>query len=789
VTSVGLALEVLDTRLLSVLTWYSLAFFVIAMGLFGLTAGAVHVYLRPEEFTPPELPRRLARAARALALAIPVSFVLLLILPIRAEPVATTLVLFVVFSAVLALPFYPAGIVIAAALTRAPFPIGRVYAVDLLGAALGAPLVPLLLRFLGGGSAILSLSVVAALSSVLFARSGGDRSSARRGGVLAAALLVLSTGNALSQRGLVPLWVKGLPELHDQIELDLWNSHSRVTVSKPGVLPAAFWGHGARCPTPALLQRVLVIDGHAMTPLYLAPVSELGFLSCDVTNVAHFIRPYGPAAIIGVGGSRDIQAALLAGHVPVIGIEFNDRLLDVLRGPLGAPTGIAAHPDVRLVHDEARSFLTRHRFKYQLIQASLIDTWAATGAGAHALGENGLYTRQAFRLFLERLEPGGVLSVSRWSTVETPRLAALAVGALLDFGVSDPRAHVAVMSAGPVTTLIVSRDPLTPSDQTKLEEVARDKGFQVIALPNRPSTAERLARMLEAKNNAALDSVALLDLLDFRPPTDDRPFFFNVIRLRALASELPAVTAGTIEGNLLATRTLGLAFLSSLLLVVVGVALPLARRARPRGRSRASLWAALVYFAAIGIGFMFVEIAILQRLSLLLGQPTYSLIVVLASLVGSAGLGSLLSDRLPLSSKPWCYLFPILIALALLLAAFSWPALAGRIAPAPTQTRIVFAAALSAGLGVLLGLAFPAGMRICRESHAEETPWFWGMNGMGSVLASSAAIMIALEFGLTALLVTAAACYLVLVPAIAIMRGGERKSEELNVQQGTENTN
>ena len=143
VTSCLLALEVLDTRLLSVLTWYSLAFLVIAMGLFGLTAGAVHVYLNPERWTLERLSRSLARDSLLLAVAIPASYVALLVMPLRVEPVATTVVLFIVFAGAIALPFYPAGRVVAAALTRSPFPVGRVYAVDLGGAALGAPLVPL----------------------------------------------------------------------------------------------------------------------------------------------------------------------------------------------------------------------------------------------------------------------------------------------------------------------------------------------------------------------------------------------------------------------------------------------------------------------------------------------------------------------------------------------------------------------------------------------------------------------------------------------------------------------
>jgi hypothetical protein len=764
-----LALEVLDTRLLSVLTWYSLAFLVIAMGLFGLTAGAVYVYLSPARYAPDQLASSLASDARRFALAIPVSYALLLLIPLRAEAVATTVVLFVVFSATIALPFTAAGSIIAAALTRSPLPVGRVYAVDLLGAALGAALVPAMLRVLDGGSAILSLGVLAALGSVAFARAASDLRAQRSGVAIAIAILALTIGNASTSRGLVPLWVKGRAEDRAQVELELWNSFSRVQVLKPAHVPAAMWGGGTRCLPSFVHQRGIEIDGHASSPLYLvgSDLEQLRFLDCDVTNAVHRIRPGGAIAIIGVGGSRDIQAALLAGHRPIVGIELNDRVIEILTGPLGRDTGIAGHADVRLVVDEARSWLERHPDRFQVIQASLIDTWAATGAGAHALGENSLYTVEAFRLFLSRLEPGGVLSVSRWSTVETSRLVALAAAALLEHGSPEPRRHLALLSAGAVSTLLVAADPLTAADIAALRAHSEEKGFSVSVAPDAPSTAERLERVLASTTRAEIDRLTLLPALDFRPPTDDRPFFFNVIRPSAIWSKPPDVTRGTIEGNLLATRTLGLALIASLVLSAVAIALPLARRARPARRVDASLWAAFAYFAAIGAGFMLAEIALLMRLSLILGNPAHSLMIVLSSLVGAAGLGSLVSDRLPLSERPWCLLFPLVLAAVLVAVALGWPA--AQLSAAPSGLRIAASAGICALVGVCLGVAFPAGLRLARRAHDDETPWLWGINGILSVLASSAAILIALRLGLTTLLLVAAGCYVALVPAAFVL--------------------
>jgi predicted membrane-bound spermidine synthase len=206
-----------------------------------------------------------------------------------------------------------------------------------------------------------------------------------------------------------------------------------------------------------------------------------------------------------------------------------------------------------------------------------------------------------------------------------------------------------------------------------------------------------------------------------------------------------------------------------LVLVVGAIAVPLARRAKPEGRVDRPLAAALFYFAAIGVGFMLAEIALLQRLSLVLGHPSYSLMVVLSSLVGAMGLGSLLSDQLPLAKKPWCFVYPVVLALLVALVALAWSRFAPGISRAPTPTRVGFAVGLCAGLGLPLGCAFPVGMRLVRLSHDRETPWLWGINGVGSVLSSSLAMLIALAWGLTDLMLVSAALYLTLVPAAWVL--------------------
>ncbi|MCC6644767.1 MAG: hypothetical protein IT374_04235 [Polyangiaceae bacterium] len=774
-TAATLGLEVLFTRLLSVLTWYSLAFLVIGMGMFGLTVGAVRVYLAADDYAPERLAQTLARDSLRFAIATPVAYTLLLVVPLRVAPVWTTVPLFLAFAALIALPFIPAGMVVAGAITRAPIAPGRVYAVDLAGAALGAPLVPELLERMSCGAAIFVMAAAGAAASAAFSLSSGKIGAQRRGVVVAVALGALALVDVGGGRMLVPLWAKGKAEDAGNSAFDAWNSHSRVQVSQSAVQPAALWGAGRKCRIPRVRQRMIVIDADAATPLYQPDHSldELAFLGCDVTNIAHHLRPGGAAAVIGVGGSRDIQAALLFQHAPVYGIEMNRRLLEVLKGPLGAPTLVATHPDVKLVHDEARSFLSRSKLQVRVLQASLIDTWAATGAGAHALGENGLYTLEAWRTFLDRLEPGGVLTMSRWSSGETTRVVSLAVAALLSRGVASPREHIALVQGGPVTTIVVGRDPLTAEDGELLRRVADEKGFVVLLGPGmKLPDGHILTDVLTATTRARLDEVTLLPALDYRPPTDEKPFFFNVIRLSAFGATPPPAMSGTIEGNRVATRALVLSLFSTVALSLAAIVVPLVRRARPAGRITRELRASLAYFGLIGLGFMMAEVGLLQRLSLVLGHPTYSLIVVLAALVAAAGLGSYVSDGWAIDREPLCYVYPVVIAGVLLALSHLMPIVAPKIQPLDVRSRIAISGAIAAASGFVMGFGFPGGMRLVRATQGEETPWLWGINGVGGVVGSSLAVVVALEAGLTSLFFAAALCYLALLPLIRVLRAG-----------------
>ena len=290
----------------------------------------------------------------------------------------------------------------------------------------------------------------------------------------------------------------------------------------------------------------------------------------------------------------------------------------------------------------------------------MIDTFAATGTGAFSLSENGLYTVEGWRIFLSAHNPTGLFTVSRWhapsAPIEIGRTTSLAVAALLSLGVQSPREHIFLASVGNLATLIISRAPFAADDLRVLRDTAGRLQFDVLASPDQMPTEPVFKDVLSAISVDDLDERASRYWLDISPPTDARPFFFNQLRvfnlqnLNFFADEyrrMRSFTSGAslvVVGNLVAMGTLFLLILLSLMAVVVVIILP-ARSSIHQVEPRLALLGS-AYFLLIGLGFMFIEIGLIQRISVFMGHPIYALSVVLFSIILLDGLGSLLSEKL-----------------------------------------------------------------------------------------------------------------------------------------------
>ncbi|MCX5737411.1 MAG: hypothetical protein NTZ61_02750, partial [Proteobacteria bacterium] len=646
------------------------------------------------------------------------------------------------------------------------------------GAALGCIALVALLRVVDAPTAVVVVATFAAAGAWIFAIDTPTTGRLRAAAGVATVLLAVGAGTLAwaasdGTPALRLLVVKG--GLAKELIWERWSSYAHVGVfgSTKTVNPPFGWGLSEVVKGRNQHQLSVEIDASAGTIItgWGGDPAALQHLEYDVTNLGHHLRSDARVLVIGVGGGRDILAALHFRQKSVIGVEINGDLLDALNGPFGDFSGhLDRDPHVRFVNDEARSFVARYDEPLDILQVSLIDTWAATAAGAFVLTENGLYTVEAWRVFLSHLAPTGLLSFSRWympkQPAETYRLVSLASAALRDAGVADPLRHlVLVTNLSPgttrmkgIATLLASPTPFSEQDLARLREVASAMRFTILLSPDGAADPV-LGRIVSSGGTEQV-----IPRLDLSPPTDDRPFFFHVLRLSAVLQGQTAVRS--IDINVRAMHVLVALLAIVMSLSAAFLILPLALTAKSLPRSSAP-W--LVYFAAIGFSFMCVEISQIQRLIVFLGHPIYGLTVLLFSLLLSSGVGSLLVPPIRSTAQARAQLWRLGALLGVLVVfGLATPSITYALRGESTPIRIAVAVAMLAPLGVFLGMAFPLGMGAASLRHGSQTAWFWGLNGAMSVCASVVALAIAISGGISAAFWTGAAGYVVASIALAI---------------------
>jgi spermidine synthase len=624
--------------------------------------------------------------------------------------------------------------------------IGRMYAFDLLGACAGALLVvPLMMVIptpaLAMGVALLPLAAVVLL--------GGPRLPAA---VLALVIVaVIIHGGALHFRvtkeyaesgNLRPIYVR-------------WTPTARLAVfaSIPWKPTSAFgWGMGSKAAAaPGPEQMWLEQDGSAGTPItaFDGDLSAVEHLRFDVTSVGYEWRTPKRVAIVGAGGGRDILTALASGAGDIEAIEINAGIVDALRGRFREFSGgVYDLPGVHTIVGEGRSVLTRSEGGYDLVQISMIDSWAATAAGAYALSENNLYTLEAYRLYLSKLSDRGVVATSRWAGptfgFEVMRLLFLARAALGDD--ASPEKHIALVRAGRVGTVLLSKSELSDDDVSALVRICEARGLMLMYPPT--GDGPNAVSQLFERGAAAYEEQGVR----MEPPTDDRPFFFQV--LSPWRAKVPDI-AGQLGVNAQGVVALRLLMIAMTIIAMVLFFAPFALR-RPLSAAP-GFWRGSIFFTAIGLAFMFVEVAWLQRFVRYLGHPSLATAAALGFMLLGAGVGSMVSGRVGL--ERWQrrgYLLAVVVALlnAAMASVFD------RSLGMPLALRIVVTGLFLLPAGVLMGFMFPLGM-LRFAALGTRRAWFWALNGAAGVLASVMSLALAIELGFSRVAYLGTAIYLV----------------------------
>lgn len=803
VSTAAIAYEILLIRILSIVQWHHFAWMIISLALLGYGVSGTVIALARKWLEP-----RFEQAFAAAALLFSVSMVLCLWLGQRVPFNALEVIwqpLQLLYLAALYLlfmwPFLFAALCIGLTFTSRSEQADRIYFADLLGAGLGAALVIATLFLLPPQRAVLAFAGLALAASALVV----VRAAARRPGwrVLAALqaawLLCLVYGGTGDRFALRMSEFKGLSQALAVVD-------ARVLAERSGPLGLLSVVESPRVPfrhapglsfttrhlPPAQLALFTDGDGISVITAFDGNAEGLGFLS-DVTAALPYRllgdRSGGPRVLVlGAGAGYDVLLALHNGARRVDAVELDPQVAELLNTQFADwAGGLYEHERVHLHIAEARGHVTRDRDHYDLVQVALLDSAAVAGSGVQALSESYLYTVEALGRYLERLEPGGLLAVTRWLKVpprDSLKLAATAIETLRRAGVENPDRRLVMIRSWNTATLLVKNGEFGEQDIAAVRDFARERSFDVAWYPGMPpAEANRFNRLdrpwLYEGIVALLGARAQAYISDYKfeisPATDRRPYFFNFFKWRALPEILSLRErggAGLVEwGYLVLVATLLQALLAGAVLILLP--LVLSRRQRAAAGPGATGRGMPAYFFLLGLAFLFVEIAFIQKFILFLSHPLYAIAVVLAGFLGFAGLGSAcspwLASRLRGGARDAVAVAVVLLAAIVLLYLALLPALFARMIGAGDAVRIAMSLALIAPLAFFMGMPFPLGLRRLAAEAPDFIPWAWALNGFASVVSAALATLLAIEFGFGTVLLAALAIY---GAAAVLFRGG-----------------
>jgi hypothetical protein len=738
----------------------------------------------------------------AFALSAVASYALTLVLPFDSFRIAHDLrqagVLGLHYLA-LAVPFFCSGLAVAGLFAADPAGIPRTYAANLGGSAAGCLLAVAAPAWVGGEGVVL-LAGALALAAAVIAGLGECRGAhaLRRGWTtdrlavlrLSAALFGAALLGALAWRVPAGLALRLSPYkslsyalLYPDSRLlsQRWNGFSRVDVVASSAI-RSLPGSSVRCTNPLPPQIGLTVDGDDLSPISLVGprVERLAFTDCVLTALPYRLRPNARALVLEPRGGFEVLVALSQGAQTVDVVEPNPLVVAAVRDQGEAAGNLYDDPRVSVATEEARAFVRRTRERYDVVALALTSAYHPVASGAYSLAEDYRLTREALTDYLGRLQPGGLLVILRWLQVppsEELRAFGLAAEALERTG-NRPADSLVALRSYQHMLILARRGPFSAGELAAVRIFAAERAFDLVYLPDLASeeinqynilpdaTLERACRQL-------LDRQARAEFLadypfDIRPPRDDWPFFGHFFRWHQLPQAL--AQAGHVWqpfGGAGYLVLLGLLLLALLAAVAVMLA-PLAAAHTGSARAQRAEGVALLYVGLLGLGYLCLELPLLQRFILFLGHPAYSLAVVLFALLLFSGLGSLCSGRMGLR-----WVLTLLPALALGYA-LGLPLLFRVALGASLGVRVVLAVAALAPLAWLMGMPFPKGLALLEQGSPGLVAWAWGVNGAASVVAPILAALLALEVGFWAVLALGAACYALalLTAAFPWARGG-----------------
>jgi len=728
--SAVLASEIILTRIFSVLLWYHFAFLAISTCLFGLGLGSLILHLLGSaRLREDDLPKHLGYGAFGFAFSqcvcvLVLRFAKLGSLDFNLVFITEMAIVFLVCAA----PFVFAGFFLGLVFSRGAGRIGALYFADLAGAAAGCLLTIGLLTLLGGAAALLATAVIALIAGMIACPANRGKENFAAQGILALMIVAVLAANHFTGF-LIFHYTKGNEE-PDPIAVE-WNSFSRVIAYN----------------RPKIGDVMLEIDGIANTPItpFHGDVQATQDPMGNLQRLPYEFYDKPSLLVIGSGGGEHILTGLAAGAGPIVGIEMNPIVIDMVENRFRHMAGGLFHqPGVRVELAEGRSYTARTKERFDIINFTLVDTWAATAGGAFALTENFLFTTNAFEEYFDHLTGRGMLAIKRWRDAEEYhlRMAALARSVLEKRGEKNPENCLFAVADAEFINILIKQRPFMLDEIHRLHNLAEKLELDLLYSPFFNEGNEELRTLLRSR-----DLSRWLDKQErnLAPPTDDKPFFFHTLRFRDLPGIFKLGWSAKIRnlGSLILVTLLGIVVFFVGIMILGPLVFVRKHRVLLAGNLRSA-----AFFALIGAGFLIVEIAMMQSFILYLGHPTLTLTVFLATLLVASAIGSAASSRIGPDRPKRAVIISViaLVGVALALRSVS-PKLFAATLGLPTVSRAMITAVVLFPLGFLMGFPFPLGVRAVRED--ETVPWMFAVNSAASVLGSVAAVTIALAFGFT----------------------------------------
>jgi hypothetical protein len=762
-----LTLELLESRIFAFVLWHHFGFMVISIAMLGLAAAGSALAARSGFFL--ARPRMVLEAsALGFVLTLILGHALAARLPLSLD--WTLLPGMPVLYLLSFLPFAFAGMGLALPFRLYPGQAGKLYTFSMVGSGLGALGVLSGLSALGAERLLVVVGLIGAAAGFLFSFHPSPSSRSRAGWAALAAILAGLVFVAPEFIHFQPLrsklmgrYLRQNPEA--RIEATNWTPYCRIDVVGMGKDRIIM---GEPLPVKMIFQ-----DGDEPTGILLSDQNPNLFYMSELSPfVAGYLVQPRPKQmlILGPGGGLEVHLALHRQVPDITAVEINSFIIRMVEGPYARRTGqIYTNPAVHLVNAEGRSFLSRAQEKFDLITLNGVDTYTSLASGAYVLTESYLYTEEAMIAYLDHLTDDGVLAFYRFLQIpprETLRLVVVMVQALRHRGIAHPEDHLVILVSGDRGfNLVVKKRPFTPAEVEELRHKVDSYDYRIQVddpisllkadqLPRRIVSAPGLAgkdpfsRYLAAVREGKEAEFLAGYPFDLASVTDDSPYFFKYPLLDMFMLG-PKLTLGPV---LILSQILQTGILSVLL-----VLWPLRRLPRAAISRRHSA-RAFLYFAGVGLGYLFIEIALMQKLVLFLGNPTYSLSVTLTALLISSGLGAIWSAKFP-QRRPgrWAALAVAILVLVMLRAI---PLLTHPWLSLDLPFRIAIAVAVVFPLGFLLGIPFPAGLRAISEDYPDLVPWAWAVNSAASVMAAILCVPLAMNTNFTTVLILAAGLYL-----------------------------